>query len=165
MFDIGFWEMALIGVVALLVIGPERLPRVARTAGLWIGKGRRFLASVKGEVDRELKAEELKRIMAEQAKSTGLYEITEDTREALSRTDDLIGNPPPPLDTSRSTPAPTPPPAPTATPASTPSSTQAPTAVPAQTAAPTPASTASAAQTPATDKVPSDRAAKPGNSG
>ncbi len=101
MFDIGFWEMALVGVVALLVIGPDRLPGAARTAGLWIGKGRRFLANVKGEVDRELKADELKRIMTEQAKSTGIYEMTEQTREALSGANDMIGNPPPPLDTSK----------------------------------------------------------------
>lgn len=87
MFDIGFWELALVGVVALLVIGPERLPGVARTAGLWVGKGRRFVASVKGEIDRELKAEELRRIMAEQAKSSGLYEIGEQAREGLSQTD------------------------------------------------------------------------------
>ena len=41
MFDIGFWELTIIGVVALLVIGPERLPRVARTAGLWLGRASR----------------------------------------------------------------------------------------------------------------------------
>ncbi len=55
MFDIGFWELVLIGVVALLVVGPERLPKLARTAGLWIGRGRRMLSSVKAEIDRELK--------------------------------------------------------------------------------------------------------------
>jgi sec-independent protein translocase protein TatB len=44
MFDIGFWEMAFIGVIALVVIGPERLPGVARTAGLWVGKARRMPA-------------------------------------------------------------------------------------------------------------------------
>jgi sec-independent protein translocase protein TatB len=80
MFDIGFWELALIGVVALLVIGPERLPAVARTAGVWLGKARRMVASVKADVDRELKAEELKRIMKQQAESAGLDEIIEETR-------------------------------------------------------------------------------------
>ena len=91
MFDIGFWEMALVGVVALLVIGPERLPGVARVAGLWIGKGRRFMSSVKGEIDRELKADELKRIMAEQAKSSGLYEIREQVREGVSQAEQGLG--------------------------------------------------------------------------
>ncbi|MEZ5578150.1 MAG: Sec-independent protein translocase protein TatB [Candidatus Competibacteraceae bacterium] len=60
MFEIGFWELALIGVVAMIVVGPERLPGLARTAGLWLGKARRMLADVKAEVDRELQLEELK---------------------------------------------------------------------------------------------------------
>ncbi len=68
MFDIGFWELLLVGVVALLVVGPERLPKLARTAGLWIGRGRRMLSSVKAEIDRELKAEELKQILEKQAR-------------------------------------------------------------------------------------------------
>ena len=84
MFDIGFWELALVGIVALLVVGPERLPKVARTVGLYVGKARRFMSSVKGEIDRELKADELKRIMAEQAKSAGLYEIREQAGAGLS---------------------------------------------------------------------------------
>jgi sec-independent protein translocase protein TatB len=62
MFEIGFWELALVGVVALIVVGPERLPGLARTAGLWLGKARRMIADVKAEVDRELQLEELKRV-------------------------------------------------------------------------------------------------------
>lgn len=93
MFDIGFWEIALVGVVALLVLGPERLPKVARVAGMWIGKGRRFMSSVKGEIDRELKADELKRIMAEQAKANDLYEITEQAREGLSQAGNALNQP------------------------------------------------------------------------
>ena len=83
MFDIGFWELALVGLVALLVVGPERLPRLARTVGLWIGKGRRFVSTVKADIERELKAEELKRILDEQARSNPLEEIVEETREGL----------------------------------------------------------------------------------
>jgi sec-independent protein translocase protein TatB len=62
MFDIGFWELCLIGVVALLILGPERLPTVARTAGLWVGRARRFMADVKADIDNELKSEELRAI-------------------------------------------------------------------------------------------------------
>ncbi len=62
MFDVGFWELALIGVVALLILGPERLPTVARTAGLWIGRARRFMSDVKADIDNELKSEELRAI-------------------------------------------------------------------------------------------------------
>ncbi len=62
MFDIGFWELCLIGVVALLILGPDRLPGVARTAGLWIGRARRFMSDVKADIDKELKSDELRAI-------------------------------------------------------------------------------------------------------
>jgi len=84
MFDVGFFELLLISVVALLVIGPERLPKVARTAGLWIGRGRKMLSSVKADIEKELKAEELKRILEEQAGSASVHEILDDTRSALN---------------------------------------------------------------------------------
>lgn len=78
MFDVGFWELILISVVALLVIGPERLPKVARIAGLWVGRARRTLTSVKAEIDRELKADELKQILEKQARSNPLESILEE---------------------------------------------------------------------------------------
>ncbi|HED13472.1 MAG TPA: twin-arginine translocase subunit TatB [Gammaproteobacteria bacterium] len=59
MFDIGFWELALIGVVALVVVGPERLPALARTAGLWIGKARSMVADVKQDIQREIDRQDL----------------------------------------------------------------------------------------------------------
>jgi sec-independent protein translocase protein TatB len=83
MFDIGFWELLVIGVVALLVIGPERLPKVARTAGLWLGRARRFVSSVKADIDREIAAEELKKVLAKQAESSGLHEILDETRKSI----------------------------------------------------------------------------------
>jgi sec-independent protein translocase protein TatB len=85
MFDIGFWELTIIAVVALLVIGPERLPRVARTAGMWLGRARRFVSSVKADIDRELAAEELKKTLAKQTGSESLYEIIEDTKKSISQ--------------------------------------------------------------------------------
>jgi sec-independent protein translocase protein TatB len=87
MFDIGFWELILIAVVALVVIGPERLPGLARTAGMWIGKARRFLGSVRADIERELKADELRRILDEQAKSNPLEEVIEETKDAFSDID------------------------------------------------------------------------------
>jgi sec-independent protein translocase protein TatB len=83
MFDVGFFELLLVGVVALLVIGPERLPTVARTAGKWLGRGRRVLQSVKADIEQELRAEELKRILKEQAGSTPVHEILEQGRSTL----------------------------------------------------------------------------------
>lgn len=59
MFDIGIAELAIIGLLALIVLGPKRLPEVARTAGLWVGRVRRFVASVKEDFDQELRTEEL----------------------------------------------------------------------------------------------------------
>ena len=79
MFDIGFLELIMVGVVALLVVGPERLPKLARTAGLWIGRARQALGSVKAEIDRELKAEELKEILAKQAAQNPLETIIEES--------------------------------------------------------------------------------------
>ena len=66
MFDMGFTEMMLIGVVALVVIGPERLPGAARTAGKYFGKLKRFVTNVRADVESELRADELREIVAKQ---------------------------------------------------------------------------------------------------
>ncbi len=79
MFDIGFSEIVLIMVIALIVVGPERLPRLARSTGLWIGKIRGFVASVKAEIDHELATEELRKTLARQAEMPELEEIIEKT--------------------------------------------------------------------------------------
>lgn len=68
MFDIGFLEILLIGVVALLVVGPERLPDLARKLGRWVGQARAYVRSVKMDIERELEAEDLKSILSEQKK-------------------------------------------------------------------------------------------------
>ena len=62
MFDIGFTELLLIGVVALIVIGPERLPRVARTLGHLAGRMQRYVADVKADINREMELDELRRM-------------------------------------------------------------------------------------------------------
>ncbi|MGE5240694.1 MAG: Sec-independent protein translocase protein TatB [Bacteroidota bacterium] len=59
MFDIGFSELVVIGLIALIVLGPKRLPEVARTAGRWLGQLRRFVSEVKQDLDREIHHEEL----------------------------------------------------------------------------------------------------------
>lgn len=61
MFDIGISEIALVGVVALIVLGPERLPRVARTAGALVRRARNSWQNVRDEIERELAAEDLKK--------------------------------------------------------------------------------------------------------
>jgi sec-independent protein translocase protein TatB len=62
MFDIGFSELMVIGVVALIVIGPERLPRVARTLGHLAGRLQRYVSDVKADINREMDLEELKKM-------------------------------------------------------------------------------------------------------
>ena len=65
MIDFGFDKLALIGAVALVVIGPEKLPRVARTVGHLLGKAQRYVADVKAEVNRSIELEELKKAETE----------------------------------------------------------------------------------------------------
>lgn len=62
MFDVGFSEIVLIAVVALVVVGPEKLPKLARTLGALVGRMRGYVAAVKGEVEREMQLEDLKKL-------------------------------------------------------------------------------------------------------
>ena len=66
MFDVGFWEVFLILILALLVIGPERLPGAARSLGRWVVKIRRYVEGVKVEVEQEFDVSELKRVLSDQ---------------------------------------------------------------------------------------------------
>lgn len=88
MFDIGMGELGLIAVVGLLVLGPERLPRVARTAGALLRKARQSWQGVRADIERELAAEDLKRTMRE---ATAAADPTPDLRRAVEpiRTDPI----------------------------------------------------------------------------
>ena len=68
MFDIGFWELAIIAVVALLVVGPERLPKIAYDAGLWFGRVQRYVRNARMEIERELHNYEIQQTLLEQTK-------------------------------------------------------------------------------------------------
>ena len=86
MFDFGFWELAIIMVVALLVVGPERLPALAGQAGKWIGKAKRILESIRSDIESEIKAAELKEILEKQQGEIGeLKEILKDTQKELEK--------------------------------------------------------------------------------
>jgi sec-independent protein translocase protein TatB len=65
MFDLGFSEMAVAAVVALVVLGPERLPRVARQFGQWIGKLQRYVSDVKADINRQMDLEDLRKLQTE----------------------------------------------------------------------------------------------------
>ena len=84
MFDVGFWEILLILVLALVVIGPERLPGAARQAGFWVGKARRYIEGVRSEVEQELDVSEFKRMLHNQE-----VQINELQQQIKSSVDDV----------------------------------------------------------------------------
>ena len=94
MFDIGFSEIIFIMVIALLVVGPERLPRLARTAGLWVGKMRGLITSVKADIEHELATEELRKQMEIRASVPELEELIDEvTGEPLSAVERTVSKP------------------------------------------------------------------------
>lgn len=76
MFDIGFSELVVIGVVALVVIGPERLPTVARTLGHLLGRAQRYVNDVKSDIHREMQLDELKKLQSEVTDSARAIETS-----------------------------------------------------------------------------------------
>ena len=88
MFDMGITELLLIGIVALVIIGPERLPGVARTAGKYVGKFRRFMVNVRADVESELKTDELREILAKQQEELrSLKDVVNDVGKDLDMSD------------------------------------------------------------------------------
>ncbi|TQV88973.1 Sec-independent protein translocase protein TatB [Aliikangiella coralliicola] len=92
MFDIGFLELFIIGVIALIVLGPERLPKAARTVGLWVGKAKQSFNSIKQEIDRELKVQELQQQLEEQKAKLEEQVELKSLKEELSETQNTINN-------------------------------------------------------------------------
>ncbi|MFO1362464.1 MAG: Sec-independent protein translocase protein TatB [Burkholderiales bacterium] len=91
MFDIGFSELLVIAVVALIVIGPERLPKVARTAGHLFGRLQRYVNDVKADIQREIELDELKKLRSqfEEAARSVEQSVSEVGRELHTTADDL----------------------------------------------------------------------------
>ena len=98
MIDFGFDKLALISAVALIVIGPEKLPRVARTVGTLLGKAQRYVADVKAEVNRSIELEELKKMKTEFENAARNVEQTV-SNEINQTTADLASAWQPPADT------------------------------------------------------------------
>ena len=99
MIDLGISKLALIGAVALVVIGPERLPKVARTAGALLGRAQRYIADVKAEVSREIELEELRKMRTEfeeaarNVEQTIHQEVSKHTSEINERLNEALGEP------------------------------------------------------------------------
>ncbi len=83
MFDVGFTELMVIFVVALLVVGPERLPSVAKKIGLYIGKMRRSFQSIKNEVEQELEIEAVKAKLKENAMLAEAKELEQEMTKTI----------------------------------------------------------------------------------
>ena len=92
MFDVGFQELTLIGVIALIVVGPERLPKMARTLGLWVGKIRYYVGQVKNDIEREVRAQELKEMLDKPARELDdLHKVAEETKSTLDQAKGALG--------------------------------------------------------------------------
>ncbi|HNC50727.1 MAG TPA: Sec-independent protein translocase protein TatB [Accumulibacter sp.] len=101
MFDVGFSEMIVIAIVALVVIGPERLPKVARTAGHLLGRLQRYVSNVKADIHREMQLEELRKLQSEIQESARSVEQSltteiEAARQAVQQTAQAVGDGLPP---------------------------------------------------------------------
>lgn len=90
MFEIGFSEILMVGLVALLVIGPEKLPKVARMAGYWVGKSKRMIATVKQEINEEFQAEELRQSLKNKSGLNEFQKLIDETSDDLRSIKDSI---------------------------------------------------------------------------
>tara|TARA_R110002096_G_scaffold410613_1_gene610377 strand:+ start:281 stop:604 length:324 start_codon:yes stop_codon:yes gene_type:complete len=82
MFDFSFWELTIVVIVALLVVGPDKLPALAAKLGRWIGKAKRMMMSVRSDIENELKAAELKEMLEkQQSEISQLRNILSDTQK------------------------------------------------------------------------------------
>lgn len=119
MFDIAFSEMLIIAVIALVVIGPEKLPKVAKTIGHLLGKAQRYVSDVKSEINREMEIDELRKLQAEMQSAatkvegdvqTTLRDAEFDMNKSVKAIEDdiaeLEGSAPPVAPTAPSGPAP-----------------------------------------------------------
>jgi sec-independent protein translocase protein TatB len=84
MFDIGFWEFALIGIIALVVVGPERMPSIARAAGKYVGKAKRFIAKIQEDVSEELEIDKFKEQLSAMDKDANIVEILDETKKDIN---------------------------------------------------------------------------------
>ena len=84
MFEIGFAELFLLGVIALLVVGPDRLPALARTVGVWVGRAQRLVGQVRADIEREVRADELRRAAKEYSPTAALSDMKKEMDDFAS---------------------------------------------------------------------------------
>jgi sec-independent protein translocase protein TatB len=84
MFDVGFWELFLIALILLIVLGPERMPELARTAGKYVRKIKDFTSNISQEISSEIESESLKKHLSLEDENSSILEIIEDSKETLN---------------------------------------------------------------------------------
>lgn len=113
MLEVGSWELLVILVVALLVIGPDKLPGLVRTLGRWVGKARAYVNTVKSDIDREMRLQELQELMNQNERNNSLHEVVEETKSVVNEVQQTLNGPveaadkPAQIEATAATPAPT----------------------------------------------------------
>ena len=82
MFDFGFWEIAIIGVITLIVVGPEKMPSLARKAGLYFGRFKKILNKIKSDINEELKMDEIKEQISMDEEEIILSEVAQEVKSS-----------------------------------------------------------------------------------
>ncbi len=85
MFDFGFWEIAIIGIITLIVVGPERMPSLARKAGIYAGKLNKFIKKIKFDINEELKVDELKEQLSIKNEESVLSQAVDDVKTSVEQ--------------------------------------------------------------------------------
>jgi sec-independent protein translocase protein TatB len=83
MFDFGYWEIVVIFVIMLIVVGPEKMPALARKAGLYVGKFKKFVSKIQNDINNEIKSEELKDQLSIKAEESSLSQTVEEAKSSI----------------------------------------------------------------------------------
>ena len=83
MFDFGFWEIAIIGIITLIVVGPEKMPALARKAGLYVGKFKKFVSKIQNDINNEIKSEVLKEQLSIKDEESSLSQTVEEAKSSI----------------------------------------------------------------------------------
>ncbi len=83
MFDFGFWEIAIIGIITLIVVGPEKMPALARKAGFYVGKFKKFVSKIQNDINNEIKSEELKDQLSIKAEESSLSQTVKEAKSSI----------------------------------------------------------------------------------
>ena len=118
MFEIGFAELFLLGVIALLVVGPDRLPALARTVGVWVGRAQRLVGQVRADIEREVRADELRKAAKEYSPTGMIGDMRKEVEDFASEVSKPVDLDAEKTESAKSDTSDTAPTAPTSTPAS-----------------------------------------------